>query len=201
MTNTVKTSKNWTLPPRPKPGRRQPDLNIAINLINQENFDLKVNLLSLINDYKKLKNLVLNDSGHKRCYSELEQEEKTENIYQIEKMEKLTSKINLKDDYELGSANEYSKYMDFESDDEYDHLSRTTSPGSEDNSLMSTITRSNTELSQELNLRLGSLMNLPEFDEGEYSLKFDKLDDYDNYNEFNEINEEAEKFITEGFAI
>ncbi|CAI5759244.1 unnamed protein product [Candida verbasci] len=88
----VKTSKDWVLPPRPKPGRKskevnkenQPksrkklicknevndDLNQDLENINSlikncsivdsENLSLKSNLLSLIHEYKHLKNVVLN---------------------------------------------------------------------------------------------------------------------------------------------
>ncbi|CAN3367349.1 hypothetical protein DICA3_F09384 [Diutina catenulata] len=111
----VKTSKQWVLPPRPKPGRkptsqeleaaaaakRKPivpkksplvtamppskimeSLKSNIQLIDSENSQLKSNLLSLIHDYKHLKNLVLNgdyidaaatakfSTAHKRSFNE-----------------------------------------------------------------------------------------------------------------------------------
>ncbi|RCK55610.1 hypothetical protein Cantr_05804 [Candida viswanathii] len=78
----LKTSKNWVLPPRPKPGRKHkanakssttnspsltdllPDYNNVtslsnnLKLIDQENLELKSHLLSLIKEYKSLKSQV-----------------------------------------------------------------------------------------------------------------------------------------------
>lgn len=95
-------------------------INQAVNTIQQENFDLKINLLSLINDYNNLKQLVITNNCHKRCFLEVEQ-------------------LNSKQ-----FNDKMLDYIDFESEDEY-MLSRTTSPGSD--SLMETLTRLNTELS------------------------------------------------------
>lgn len=87
----VKTSKNWVLPPRPKPGRKgikdesnrnlTNDLSNRIKQVDTENLALKSNLLSLIHDYKHLRDLVLRYNSlqpssphytHKRSYNELE---------------------------------------------------------------------------------------------------------------------------------
>lgn len=119
-------------------------LNQAVNNIQQENFDLKINLLSLINDYNNLKQLVMTSNCHKRCFLEVEQ-----------------SKINDK----------MLDYIDFESEDEY-MLSRTTSPGSD--SLMETLTRLNTELSD-----TKGLVGLPGYSEKEYEFKFENFVELD----------------------
>lgn len=74
----MKTSKNWVLPPRSKPGRKHktntkqaaltdllPDYNNIsslsnnLKLIDHENLELKSHLLSLIKEFKSLKSNVM----------------------------------------------------------------------------------------------------------------------------------------------
>jgi septal ring-binding cell division protein DamX len=269
MSFTIKTSKQWVLPPRPKPGRKstpkrkdKDDTRLTskhtdissvsrnaitthspvgansidkgiisrISAIDQENLDLKVSLLSLINDYKNLKQLVLNGNyldelslpisttSHKRSFHE------TETVDDLaEELKDLThSSINptpsspqtnnptsnSKSDEDFSKFINYERSIvdDFESDiDDFDmespQLSRTTSPGSsdEDNSLMSTLTRSTTVSSVNTSSVAPTKSNkfifdLPKYEEedGEaYAFKFENLDDYNQVNDFL-----SEKLIT-----
>ena len=92
----LQTSKNWVLPPRPKPGRKHkvnskqtsltdllPDYNNItslssnLKLIDQENLELKSHLLSLIKEYKSLKSNVFHQQEQEQQQQQQQQSQPT----------------------------------------------------------------------------------------------------------------------------
>ncbi|EGW35697.1 uncharacterized protein SPAPADRAFT_58900 [Spathaspora passalidarum NRRL Y-27907] len=207
-----------------------------IKTIDSENLSLKSTLLSLIHDYKQLKNLVLNpevitsvhqplDSNvHKRSYTEVKTNEvlTTSTTTEFDKFIDLDNNDHV--DLKKSKTNDYFEpidsdiEIDYEDDYEYNmmtsptlsstELSRTTSPYSdfENNSLMSSLTRSTTVSSvmsfDKPKFTLNNFFELPKYeeeqDDHEYNFKFDELmnnnSKNDQYNMITDFLEE--KLIT-----
>ncbi|ODV78521.1 uncharacterized protein CANTADRAFT_22511 [Suhomyces tanzawaensis NRRL Y-17324] len=219
-----------------------------IKLVDSENLALKSSLLSLIHDYKYLKDLVLNKgygevededldkNVHKRSYGEVEVKEQLDseiatsalmnelindmNDLSYTKKSQSKRKFNHYKDFEkLDTVEDSDGDIDFEDDEDDDALSpsstalsRTTSPSSdfENNSLMSSLTRSttvssvNTITNQVPMLdkkgypfkNSSRLFELPRFEEhassDTYSFQFDDAlnADQDQYHRINDFLEE-----------
>ncbi|CUM62706.1 uncharacterized protein PRCAT00000262001 [Priceomyces carsonii] len=269
---SVKTSREWVLPPRPKPGRKptevpknrkrklaqkpasklipsnspmaannsnswcassnnnnsnnnsnksrnhnnstsqlmrtencQKECNLGattieknIEVIERENGQLKNHLLSLIHDYKSLKNMVLNKPSHpvqveydgisgarKRAFAELNDPMNE----LITDMNELSHDTPAFDDSEASpEAEDFLSFIDYdrvsdhelEEDDELidsPALSRTTSPSSDtENSLMSSLTRSTTVSTYNSNIERKNFKfhDLPVYSNEDYTFTFDQ---------------------------
>lgn len=135
-----------------------------ILVIDHENQDLKKKLLTLINDYKLLKQLVINNdyNSKKRSFNEVVDPEESpkheNNDEELQSTDIFNSKVDQKDlDLNTDEKTELTRddkllsdYM-VDDEDEFDddvmdspQLSRTSSPTDDDNSLMMSLTRSTT---------------------------------------------------------
>lgn len=133
-------------------------LSDNIKAINNENCQLKLKLLGLIDDYKLLKQYVLNnnDFNHKkRSFNQLEQSFDVDlaEDYELKNLDQSFKDIKLNTSTTRANLTHFleeDELIDEEIDDFIDDLdspllSRTSSPSEdEDNSLMSTLTRSTT---------------------------------------------------------
>lgn len=180
-----------------------------IKLVSKENTELKVKLLNLINDYKLLKQFVLNDdkSSKKRSFNEIETENFTQTKFEVgtfDTMELIDSVLKLIDEIAEPKPVESEGILDFiedeEIDDDYDMdsplLSRTSSPlDDENNLLMASLTRSTTVSTNNSFYEKPShrFFELPKYSSGNSvknaSSKFDVLQQ-DKYNLINDFLEE-----------
>lgn len=226
---TVQTSKNWVLPPRPKNARKAKspdkkkkptppptdDLNRNINIVEKENYQLKVRLLSLIHDYKSLRALVTSASSppvlydtattaRKRLFNELDSmSELISNMnglsHEHAKEQEVFNFVNLHDE-------EFGEIADEEIDfDDSSLLSRLISPGlleTDDNLLMTSLTRSTTVSTNNSSLdkkQMFKFFDLPAYSEDDYTFLFEQIDppdkmmsviEEDHYNQVADFLEE-----------
>lgn len=225
----VKTSKNWVLPPRPKNARKakSPDkkkkllspppkqndtpdassdeLQRSIRIVDKENYQLKVKLLSLIHDYKALRALVLSASSEPQLYDTATTARKR--IFtEVDPMHELILNMNGlshnhadQDVFDFVNLEEGSEFdldafalpdlVDEEIDDELDSalLSRLISPGmleTDDNLLMTSLTRSttvstNNSYFNEKKPLLFRFYDLPTYTEEDYVFSFENLEPHD----------------------